>query len=252
MLSLIVVGTVVFLDIYWIHFAFCLLLLGALYEWAAIARIDAPVQKISYALLGAGLALVLPIVSLEIVRFLIFCALVIWVLGIFFVLFFRQLKTILANRYLILLLGYMIGIGAALSIHGVARSFSFLTILSLLLVVALTDSAAYLIGNFLGKHRIRFEVSPKKTWEGTLGGFVVGLLCLAMFDGVLNWLPLQTFMLWPIVIGFVIIGDLFESAMKRTANIKDSGTFLPGHGGFLDRIDSLLAVAPCAYFCLAQ
>lgn len=247
-LAPIVIAAIWVLDQEGIHFAFCLLLFGALFEWAAVARIETQFARLLYAILGAGTALILPLAGLGITEMLIFYALIASVLGIFFVLFFKQLKGILANRLLILLLGYVIGFGAALSIRSIADSFE--AILSLLLVVALTDSAAYLVGNFFGKHRIRFEVSPTKTWEGTIGGIVVGLACLALFDSVLAWLPIQSFFLWPVLIVFIIFGDLFESAMKRTANIKDSGTFLPGHGGFMDRIDSLLAVAPCAYYCL--
>jgi phosphatidate cytidylyltransferase len=115
------------------------------------------------------------------------------------------------------------------------------------------DIFAYLGGSFLGRHKIAPRISPGKTWEGTLIGFAaatsVFLLMQQLFG---NWyaFPLTALhvdVAVAIAIGPVgLAGDLLESLVKRRAGVKDSGTFLPGHGGILDRIDSLVATAPLA------
>lgn len=119
----------------------------------------------------------------------------------------------------------------------------------LLLVVAAGDTGAFYVGTYLGKHKICPAVSPKKTIEGAIGGLaanaVIGGLYQTLF---MPSFPLATGMLFALVIGAVgQTGDLFESEFKRAAGIKDSGVLLPGHGGFLDRIDALLFATPVAF-----
>lgn len=109
----------------------------------------------------------------------------------------------------------------------------------------LYDSGAYLIGTPWGKHRLFERISPKKSWEGVIGGAIV-----AMLAGVLNAWLFQSIELvtWLLISVIVIVsgtfGDLVESMMKRSLEIKDSGNLLPGHGGFLDRLDSFLFTVP--------
>lgn len=112
-----------------------------------------------------------------------------------------------------------------------------------------SDIFAYLIGSAIGKHKLCPIISPSKTWEGAIGGFVVamGLGCLWKFWFLpeiawTSWLLLSA---GTIVAG--VLGDLQESKMKRKAGVKDSGKFLPGHGGMLDRFDSVLLAAPVAF-----
>jgi len=118
------------------------------------------------------------------------------------------------------------------------QEYKVLSLLWLLVVVALTDVGAYAVGKSIGKTPF-CETSPKKTMEGVVGGIVV-----ATFGGMFVGL---TFVDWHIalVISFMVaaasvFGDLFESSLKRAANVKDSGNILPGHGGVLDRIDGYL------------
>ncbi len=112
------------------------------------------------------------------------------------------------------------------------------------------DIGAFYIGSYWGRHKLCPALSPAKTIEGSLGGLVANIGVGALFKYF--FLPLMP---WSISILFFIsigiagqIGDLFESALKRVANINDSGVILPGHGGILDRIDALLFAAPVAYF----
>jgi len=121
----------------------------------------------------------------------------------------------------------------------------------LFLLVFVFDMAAYFTGTFLGKHKIAPTISPKKTWEGVLGGY------LAIYAAVVCWLIWQgkdlnadyILILCAFVAVLATLGDLFESWLKRKAAVKDSGTFLPGHGGLLDRFDALMFIAPVFYVC---
>lgn len=119
----------------------------------------------------------------------------------------------------------------------------------LFLVVWAGDAGAYYVGRNFGKHPLSQRVSPKKTIEGTVGGIVVSILAAA----VIQWTFFSEF---PLVHALIaagilsasgVVGDLVESMWKRSAAVKDSGTFLPGHGGFLDRSDSILFTAPILY-----
>ncbi|WP_461212843.1 phosphatidate cytidylyltransferase [Lacticaseibacillus sp. GG6-2] len=120
------------------------------------------------------------------------------------------------------------------------------TLLFAMLIVWLTDSGAYMVGRKLGKHKLWPAISPNKTWEGSIGGNVVALIFAAIY---LHFFP-QYYSFWPmmaITLFLSIIGqlgDLIESALKRYYGVKDSGKILPGHGGILDRFDSMLLVFP--------
>jgi phosphatidate cytidylyltransferase len=114
-----------------------------------------------------------------------------------------------------------------------------------------SDTGAYLAGRSLGRTKLFERVSPKKTWEGSLGGLlltlVVAFFLHKLFDdvGLRDWLIIGT-----LVVIFGTFGDLFESLLKRNLHIKDSGTILPGHGGVLDRFDGLFLAVPAIFFYL--
>ena len=120
-------------------------------------------------------------------------------------------------------------------------------VLMLLVMVWLADSGAYFAGRQWGRTKLAPVVSPGKTWEGVYGGLLVSLVFAALAGGLysrsLKWT--LTFMLVALMaVLFSVAGDLLESLMKRQSGIKDSGSIIPGHGGILDRIDSMLAAAP--------
>ncbi|MDA8227207.1 MAG: phosphatidate cytidylyltransferase [Desulfitobacterium hafniense] len=118
-----------------------------------------------------------------------------------------------------------------------------------LFLVWSTDTGAYLIGRAFGKRHLAPAVSPKKTVEGAIGGLLfasVVSLILAKWIGGSSWV---VFLLLGTIVGVSAqIGDLFESALKRSAQVKDSGHLIPGHGGFLDRFDSLIFAIPLVYY----
>ncbi len=114
----------------------------------------------------------------------------------------------------------------------------------------INDTMAYIVGSLIGKTPFS-KISPKKTWEGTIGG---AILCVAIIGLLANYISFgKIFELqhWFIIAAlcaiFGTLGDLFESKLKRMANVKDSGSIMPGHGGFLDRFDSLLFAAPAVW-----
>ena len=118
-----------------------------------------------------------------------------------------------------------------------------------LCITMINDSAAYFVGVTLGRNRILPALSPKKTWEGTVGGWVAATITGA---AVAFWSPLGMAVWLGALIGLVggilaLFGDLAISMLKRQIGVKDSGVFLPGHGGFLDRLDSIMFVLPFVY-----
>jgi phosphatidate cytidylyltransferase len=126
----------------------------------------------------------------------------------------------------------------------------FKWILLIMFIVMGGDSAAYFIGCRYGKRRLYPEVSPKKSVEGALGG-LAGSLAGTMIAKTLFFeeLTLIDAVIAPLLIGALSqVGDLFESLIKRSCGVKDSGTIFPGHGGILDRLDSILFAAPVAYY----
>ena len=108
----------------------------------------------------------------------------------------------------------------------------------------INDTMAYLVGSFIGKTPLS-AISPKKTWEGTIGGILLCVALVTLFGAFIVKAPWVHYMAISLIAAVAgTFGDLFESKLKRMANVKDSGSFMPGHGGFLDRFDSLLFAVP--------
>jgi phosphatidate cytidylyltransferase len=117
-------------------------------------------------------------------------------------------------------------------------------VLLLILLVVAADVGAYFGGRKFGRHKLAPAVSPGKTWEGVAGGLVAAMLMATAGIYWLHLTPLPFFALSALVVVASIVGDLTESMFKRHAGLKDSGSLLPGHGGVLDRVDSVTAAAP--------
>ena len=121
-------------------------------------------------------------------------------------------------------------------------------ILSLIIFIWVNDSFAFFVGKNLGKRKLFESVSPKKTIEGFLGGVFFTLITAFLVSYFCDFLSLTNLLVISLIASILgTIGDLVESKFKRQANTKDSGTIMPGHGGILDRLDSLLFVAPFVY-----
>lgn len=138
-------------------------------------------------------------------------------------------------------------IGAEPGTPGV-MSYTPLFIMAIFIFVWLDDTGAYLVGSLIGKHKLFGRISPKKSWEGFFGGLILSLASSQAFAWFapeinrMNWLGLAA-----TVVLFGTWGDLIESLLKRTLGVKDSGNVLPGHGGMLDRFDSVMLAVPASY-----
>ena len=159
----------------------------------------------------------------------------------------------------------MLGIALAIALVAAAwfalmqfLSQGVVVLLSVLLIVWIADTAAYFAGRAFGRRKLAPHISPGKTWAGVFGAiFAVLLLALAIWQFApaariySNNLfvavgPLWALLLLALLVGLSIVGDLFESLLKRQAGVKDSGQLLPGHGGVLDRVDAMVPVLPSA------
>ena len=124
-------------------------------------------------------------------------------------------------------------------------------LLCIFVIIWCNDTFAYFTGKFLGRHKLFERVSPNKTWEGFFGGMIFSLAGAFIMGQYLPFLSHEKWLgLAAVVIIVATVGDLFESSLKRAYKLKDSGRFMPGHGGILDRIDSLLFALPAAYLYL--
>lgn len=142
------------------------------------------------------------------------------------------------------------GLSPLIAMEGI--EFSPGVMIGFFLLLWTNDTGAYLVGSSVGRHRLFERISPKKSWEGFFGGLILTLLVARLFSG---WLGVADTKGW-MIIALIIsaggtLGDLLESMLKRSLGLKDSGTIMPGHGGFLDRFDSVVVAFPLVYLYLA-
>ncbi len=221
-------------------------------EWAALAGINNYTGKIVFlTALAAALYWSYGLISYAWFTDWVLVFAAIWWLIITLVLFsYKQInKAASGVGVLTALICYLVLIPlwvALLLVHGGGDDGPFI-VLFLLVLIWIADSAAYFSGMRWGKRKLAPVISPKKTWEGVYGALFGALVCGALLawyqqsetDAFLWLLPVCI-----ITVAMSIVGDLFESVLKRRMDMKDSGNLLPGHGGVLDRIDSLIAAAP--------
>jgi phosphatidate cytidylyltransferase len=236
----------------WLWQGLILLVAGiAAWEWAGLGACQTPLKKVLYSVLVIGLlwgALSWLTTAHIFWLTLIEAGILLWV-----VLRYQRSQGHLGlgTCGLVLLTGILSIVLFALVMIRFRAEFSPEVLLASLMVIWAIDTGAYFSGRRFGKTKLAVFVSPGKTWEGVWGGtllaFLVGLVGL-------YWLAPQVqlnIMLFALVLAlialFSVLGDLFESVLKRQANLKDSGSILPGHGGVLDRVDSLLIAVPMLY-----
>jgi phosphatidate cytidylyltransferase len=125
---------------------------------------------------------------------------------------------------------------------------AFNWLLMVLLGTAACDSGAYFVGSLFGRHKLIPHISPGKTWEGLAGGVLGAIVASIALSGLLGLSVVQAVVLGLVICAAAVSGDLCESLLKRAAGVKDSSHVIPGHGGVLDRIDSILFVLPAVYW----
>jgi phosphatidate cytidylyltransferase len=223
---------------------FWLIAAAAAYEWAGLARIGGMAARTVYlgvlALLAAGSWLVPGYWHV-----VLWLGAVFWLLAAIVVLAYPSSGRVVSHPLVIVPAGLLVAWTAWLALVVIrAQPGGATWVLWLLLLVWGADIGAYFAGRRFGRVKLAPNVSPGKTWEGVVGGvaasLVIALLMLAAM-GMLTyrWVPAVL-----LLAAVSVFGDLFESVLKRQRGVKDSGSLLPGHGGVLDRIDSLVAVLP--------
>lgn len=160
----------------------------------------------------------------------------------------RYAKALLGVLYIILplaLMNYMV----FPDING--QTYTHRIVLGILILVWINDTGAFLAGSALGRHKLFPRISPKKSWEGLIGGTLLTIACAIWMNRLMGFLAVTDWIVLAVIVSvFGVYGDLTESLIKRNAGRKDSGTLIPGHGGVLDRIDSMLFVMPVAFVYL--
>lgn len=231
--------------------------LGA-FEWSKLANLSGVWRKgFVAAVVSSGLLLMLvqwraPALATNAAVWLYLVALLFWAIVVPAWLYFKW--RVSAPAFMVLT-GWVVLVPAWLAVATLQKSAALL--LMLLLVIWIADTAAYFAGRRFGRRKLAPQISPGKTWEGVIGaviavliyGFAIGFV-LQPEANFYNRAGLLVFIC--VMTAFSIIGDLFESWIKRQAGAKDSGELLPGHGGILDRIDSVTAAMPFAALYFLQ
>lgn len=221
----------------------------ALYEWAGMIKLT-QTQRYVYLLIAAVSGfLIVPLIEKYGFHPFFFNSLwVFFIAALFWLLIvpmWLRTRVIINNKLVMAALGLMLMAPLWLALI-CAKSADPWLLLALLVTIWIADSAAYFAGKNFGKHKLAPMISPGKTWEGVWGA----LVAVTLFGVILYFAyDAQTLAIFPglwIITAFGVIGDLFESMIKRQANLKDSGNMLPGHGGILDRIDGIIPSLPIA------
>lgn len=238
---------------------FALVAILGLWEFYGLSQKDQSVPQLAMGLLG-GAAVYLFIINIKFNWFDPRLAVLILPLIslIFVVELFRKKERPFANlAYTFLGWAYVVvpfGLFNFLA-NGTGDKHSWHVALGFFILIWCNDTFAYLTGKFLGKHKLFERISPKKTWEGSIGGMLFSIGGAILMWYFWDFVPLKVWIgMAVIVVIFGGLGDLVESMFKRSINIKDSGNILPGHGGILDRFDAVLIAAPVvfAYYSVLQ
>ncbi|HEX5415344.1 MAG TPA: phosphatidate cytidylyltransferase [Chloroflexota bacterium] len=150
---------------------------------------------------------------------------------------------------LLVLLRSGIPLSGSVLVGGLLADRGMAWVLLILTTVWAVDIAAYAVGRLVGRHKLWPRISPKKTWEGTVAGLLAGVLVWLAWAPLFGWAPALAGALGLLTAVAAIVGDLAESAIKRAAGLKDASALLPGHGGLLDRLDSLGFATVVVCFC---
>ena len=250
----------------------------AQWEWLKLSGLNSIISALIAVVVGGSAAAITYLVSLDLQvinhasqeyqqlyanlsgMFVMYLTVItlLWV-GISIRVFFARNAGLPVNRIVVGITGVFFPPAAWLAFVAMYATFGISMVISLLAIVWVADIMAYFTGMAFGKHRMSPAISPKKSWEGVAGGMLsvmlLGLL-FAWFAPEIKTIPgvivesmgaLVWIIIAYILVSLSIVGDLFESALKRQAGIKDSSNLLPGHGGFYDRLDAMMPTLPAGF-----
>lgn len=245
----IVIAVIFLLDARWFSLLFAVFVAIGAWEWAALCKLS-EVMRYAYGALTVLLLVILYWLDNSVIyNSTIMFGAIYWLIAIFLIFLYQNQKNILPKSSpLLLLIGLLLLIPMWTSLMVLKSSVNGASLLLfLMLLIWSADTAAYFAGKKWGKRRLASRVSPGKTWEGTIAGVVAGIVLTFCYVIVSNGKlsnELAFIVLAVVTVIASVFGDLMESMVKREANIKDSGSILPGHGGVMDRVDSLTAASP--------
>lgn len=220
--------------------------LGA-WEWARLAGFAGQVARVVYAAVIAVLLLVMYVLP-DVAPWVLGAAVLWWILATFLVLTFPRTAAHWSSAACKLVIGLLILLPAWQGLVLIKQwELGNWLILSVMVLVWGADIGAYFSGKAFGKRKLAPKVSPGKSWEGMFGGLIASLVITAIVGLFRGWSASQFFLCLlgaAVVVVISVVGDLTESMFKRQSGVKDSSNLLPGHGGVLDRIDSLTAAIP--------
>lgn len=162
--------------------------------------------------------------------------------------FHGVIYSIFGQVYITMPLSLLMFISYSLQPKITHNDYDWVPVLALFVFLWINDTAAYFIGSLIGKHKLIEHISPKKSIEGFIAGIFFSVLGSLIFARLNPEFPIGFWMGFGVIVSlFGTLGDLFESLIKRTYNVKDAGHLIPGHGGILDRVDSLLVAVPAVF-----
>ncbi len=243
----IVLLAIIFLPIQTFGIVTALLFTLCAVEWAGFIHLSR-VRKIAYIIFTLALLIVLSYIPLIMAKVFLWIGLLWWLLALVLLVTYPKFNQVWQNQSTQQVVGWCLIIPCWSGINVIiAYPYGRLMLILLLILIWAADSAAYFVGKKHGKRKIAAAISPNKTIEGLQAGILASAIVAIISVLVLpkGWLlSVVYFILYFVMVFVALHGDLTESMLKRLQGVKDSGNILPGHGGLLDRLDSLLACAP--------
>lgn len=243
----IIIIAIWYLPMPWFAFLIGIVVIISAWEWSTLMGLQKKISRAVYTLIIISAVVItyyLPI------RWVLFSALLAWIWAAFAIVNYAVGRSPLGLQYIFLkgLMGVFALVPSWLAINVIRETLGgpFWLFFAFMLVWA-TDTGGYLAGKKWGTHSLAKRVSPNKTWEGFLGGIVLSLIVAIIVSLIFHTPPYRIFLICVLAFAvalFAVLGDLLESMLKREIGVKDSGTLLPGHGGILDRVDSIMAALP--------
>jgi len=244
-----------------LFYLFILLVMGiAAWEWSSLVGMSNTIYRALYVTVLLA-AMVVSTHKGAPINLFFSMAIVCWLMALLFICIYPAGQIFWSKKATLIVAGLPLFVPGWLAFFVLRNQSNHeFHILLLFFLVAAADIGAYFAGRTFGKYKLAVRVSPNKTWEGFAGGVLactlLVVIAVLLFSEQLpemnsiRWFKLVIMGL--LIAAFSVVGDLFESMVKRNRDVKDSGTILPGHGGILDRIDGLTAAAPLYAMCLIQ